>query len=144
MAEPGDAPRAADRPRPRSVRDLVRETEEKRAAHEHRAAEVPLPARDALEDRIAGASEEAPAPVRRFRAADDVEWLARASGECLYGTGPVGTAPLIAVEFSRPETPDSPARVALVPRGRFEHLFDAELVTLLKRARPVRRDDERA
>ncbi len=81
-----------------------------------------------------------PTPVRRFTD-QGTEWLARVSGEGAVGTGLLGGAPLVAVDFSRPEQPERPLRRTLLPRGRLFHLFDAELRALLARADVLERTD---
>jgi hypothetical protein len=42
-----------------------------------------------------------------------------------------------AVHFCDATDPDRPLREALVGRGRFETMYDAELVRLLTAARPI-------
>lgn len=64
-------------------------------------------------------------------------WLARAAGAGVYGTSPVGAARLLAIHFFRESDPDTPLREALVPAGRFPHLHDEELRTLLESATPI-------
>ncbi|MBI4409554.1 MAG: hypothetical protein HY561_07585 [Gemmatimonadetes bacterium] len=79
-------------------------------------------------------AEAEPAAERRFLA-EGVEWIARVAGESVYGTGAFGLAPLVAIRFSPATTPESMEREALLPRGRFEVLYDEELVELLRSAK---------
>ncbi len=80
-----------------------------------------------------------PAPelpdTRRFAAGSDV-WLARVAGEGLGGAGVVGAARFAVVHFFR-EDESAPRYSALLPAGRFQHLYDSELVELLRAARPL-------
>lgn len=79
--------------------------------------------------------------VERTFEAEGVEWTVRTAGMGLYGTGPLGTARLVAVHFYREDRPDRPMREALVPGGRFPHLRAEELKTLFERATPIELDD---
>lgn len=76
-------------------------------------------------------------PNKRSFMMDDVEWTAHIAGESAAGTG-AGSAHayLVAVQFTR-QGDAYPSREALLPRGRFEHLYDDELRELLKSARPL-------
>jgi hypothetical protein len=75
---------------------------------------------------------------------DGKEWSARVVGEVVGGTGARGSAYLAVVQFypaggdageGRGATP----REALIPRGRFEYLYDEELIELFRAARPLPR-----
>ncbi len=68
---------------------------------------------------------------------DGRSWIARLTGSGLAGTGRLGLAPLALVRFYA-EGEAEPSCETLLPAGRFEELFEAELVTLLGRARPLR------
>lgn len=63
-------------------------------------------------------------------------WTARVAGAGAGGTGRLGTAAIVAIHFW-PEGSDLPTFEALLPRGRLEGLFDAELRELLTRATPI-------
>jgi hypothetical protein len=64
-------------------------------------------------------------------------WLARIGGKGAYGTGSYGLGLVEAIHFYAAEQPERPAREALLARGRFETLYEEELVALLARATPV-------
>ena len=74
--------------------------------------------------------------------ADGRMWIARLSGKGAYGTGSYGLGLLDAVHFFAADAPTVPVREALLARGRFETLFDDELIRLLGAATPIveRRD----
>jgi hypothetical protein len=77
-----------------------------------------------------------PEDARRFTTADG-EWLAWLSGAGAVGTGAWGLGHIEAVHFARSAEPARPLREALLPRGRFDGLFDAELEKLLAAAVPI-------
>jgi hypothetical protein len=64
-------------------------------------------------------------------------WLARLGGKAACGTGSYGLALVDAVHFLDPSDPERPLREALIARGDFDALYDAELIRLLATARPV-------
>jgi hypothetical protein len=64
-------------------------------------------------------------------------WLARLGGTGAYGTGSYGLGLVEAVHFFDAGEPERPLREALIARGRFEGLFDVELISLLQAARPI-------
>ena len=68
---------------------------------------------------------------------DGVEWVAWPSGGGAYGTGNRGLGAVEAIHFGRAEDPDVPVMEALLAAGRFEHLFEAELVALFGTAKKV-------
>lgn len=70
----------------------------------------------------------------RFFELDGVRWVATASGKAAAGTGGYGLAMLVAVHFAHADEPERPRFEALLPRGRFAHLHDDELRSLLRRA----------
>ncbi len=72
---------------------------------------------------------------RRFAAGNDV-WIAQLAGEGLGGTGVLGLAHFALVQFFR-EGESAPRFSALLPAGRFPHLYDSELVELLRAAKPL-------
>jgi len=87
-----------------------------------------------------------PAPPRELpRATDDdrafehrgARWIARLAGRGACGTGSYGLALVEAVHFYDAGHPERPLREALVARGRFESLYDAELGVLLESATPI-------
>jgi hypothetical protein len=69
---------------------------------------------------------------------DGVDWLVRLDGHGSAGSGVLGLGRIQAIRFDPPAGSPEPAREVLVQKGRFESLFDAELVTLFARARPAR------
>lgn len=75
-------------------------------------------------------------PPRTF-AAEGVVWQARLAGKGAWGTGSYGLGLVEAIHFALAASPTVPLREALVPSGRFEYLFDSELVDLLAGATPI-------
>lgn len=75
-------------------------------------------------------------PAREFDA-DGARWIAQLAGKGACGTGSYGLALLEAVHFCAAAEPSKPLREALLARGRFDALYDAELVALLARAVPI-------
>lgn len=73
---------------------------------------------------------------RAFTVAGEA-WIACIAGQSAVGTGTRGHAFLTAIHFCRADAPDQPLREALLPRGRFQALFEEELCTLLGEARPI-------
>jgi len=65
---------------------------------------------------------------------DGEAWIAIPAGAGAYGTGHTGLAPLQAIHFARASAPDAPVFEALLPTGRFETLFESELVALFRTA----------
>lgn len=65
---------------------------------------------------------------------DGEAWLALPAGSGAYGTGHTGLAALEAIHFAPASTPAAPAFEALIPAGRFENLFEVELVALFRSA----------
>jgi len=80
------------------------------------------------------AAESAPGE-RRFDAGGET-WIARPAGESAIGHGAGARAYLVAVRFYRPGD-HVPVSEVLIPRGRFEALYDEELAELLGRATPL-------
>ncbi|HUF51463.1 MAG TPA: hypothetical protein VMN60_11545 [Longimicrobiales bacterium] len=68
---------------------------------------------------------------------DDVLWFACASGDGACGTGSYGLGMVEAVHFFHADAPDVPVREALLARGRFAFLYDAELCALWAGATPI-------
>lgn len=64
-------------------------------------------------------------------------WIARLGGKGACGTGSYGLGLVDAVHFVDPDSPDRPLREALLPFGRFESLYRAELIDLFAISRPV-------
>lgn len=79
---------------------------------------------------------EAPAvpPGERRFIANGEEWIARIAGEAMGGTGWAGGAHFVSIRFCRADAPDVPLREVLTAGGRFDFLYDEELVDLLRRA----------
>jgi hypothetical protein len=82
------------------------------------------------------------APVRYF-AHEGRSWVARLSGKGACGTGSYGLGLIDAVHFADAAEPDLPLRESLLEHGRFEQLFDGELVELLNRSTEIRHGDGR-
>jgi hypothetical protein len=87
-----------------------------------------------------------PAPPRELPRAEPVErrfehdgrtWVARLSGKSAWGTGSYGLGLVDAVHFADAERPDLPLHEVLLAHGRFDTLFDSELVALLRVAVPI-------
>lgn len=72
----------------------------------------------------------------RFEADGEV-WLARIAGKGAGGTGATGLGLVEAVHFMREAEPDTPAREALIERGRFADLFESELIELWRESRAI-------
>jgi hypothetical protein len=70
-------------------------------------------------------------------------WIARLAGNGGLGTGALGLGAIEAVHFLDAAAPDRPLREALLARGRFPLLFDAELRQLCDAAKPIRTTGER-
>jgi hypothetical protein len=79
---------------------------------------------------------------RTFLDGDGRAWVARVAGKGAAGTGGCGLAMVVAVQFAHADRPDEPLYEALQARGRFEGLFDAELLALLERAVRIERPPE--
>jgi len=77
---------------------------------------------------------ESPAERRLMVAGE--EWIVRSGGTGAAGTGREGLAIVEAVHFYRPGE-SRPRFEALIARGRWSELFDAELAVLLGSAVPV-------
>ena len=75
--------------------------------------------------------------MKRPFSVDGEEWVAWASGGGAYGTGNRGLGNVTAVHFARAAAPDIPMLEALLAAGRFDDLFDNELVQLFGTARKV-------
>jgi hypothetical protein len=72
--------------------------------------------------------------VNRSLVCDDVEWVAWVSGGSAYGTGNRGLGNVEAVHFAHASAPTVPVKEALIARGRFESLYDEELIEVLRAA----------
>jgi len=115
-----------------------------RAAHRHRASRPPR-LHDGNEEaslppinRVELPARQPTFPFRRhFRVADN-EWVAWVSGFGAYGTGNAGLGTVQAVHFALARDPETPLREALMPTGRFEDLFDEELLRLYAESREIR------
>lgn len=83
-----------------------------------------------------------PAGEREFEA-EGRRWVARLAGKGAAGTGAYGLGLVDAVHFCAADRADRPLREALLPHGRFSHLFDDELRALLAGARPITGTRER-
>ena len=75
-------------------------------------------------------------PARQFEH-EGRKWIARMAGKGAFGTGSYGLGLVEAIHFCTADEPDVPLREALIARGVFESLYDAELTGLLKTARPI-------
>jgi hypothetical protein len=115
------APERAERPAPKPV---------------ERPAPEPVEP-EPIEPEPSTSSESGPAIVEREFTVDGEEWLARIVGEGVGGTGAGAVAYLVAVRFYPAGKPGEAAREALLPRGRFEMLYEEELIELFRTARPI-------
>lgn len=111
------------------------------------AAPGPVPVRDLMktltpEPEPAAGTDSEPRwdSVERGFDNDEGTWIVRGAGAGAYGTGPTGTARLVAVHFFRADAPGTPVREALVPAGVFPHLAPEELRDLYDRATPIELD----
>jgi hypothetical protein len=68
---------------------------------------------------------------------DGQNWVAFLSGKSACGTGSYGLGLLEAVHFADADAPTVPLREALLARGRFDSLYDVELIGLLEVATPI-------
>lgn len=68
---------------------------------------------------------------------DGERWTARVAGEGNTGTGDFAHGVLVVVLFHRDES-ERASRFTYLPRGRLEHLYEAELRLLLEGAAIVR------
>ena len=85
----------------------------------------------------AGDVENAPGTAVRRMELDGVTWLVRIAGQGAGGSGALGLAMIEAVEFRREGDSVTPPLEALVQRGSFALMHDAELRTLFTRAQPA-------
>jgi hypothetical protein len=81
-----------------------------------------------------------PLPTDRKFQVGDEWWIARPAGESAVGHGTGARAYLVAVRFYR-EGDDTPVSEILLPRGRLEGLYPEELEELLRRAKPLPRQE---
>lgn len=95
---------------------------------------------------VAPEREDAPPLERRFTRGRE-EWVAKIVGEASAGSGLMGSAHLVAIRFEPLDDGETKenhergkdrqkreAREVLIPRGRFEYLYDEELIELLDSA----------
>lgn len=75
-----------------------------------------------------------PGPERYFLMDGEV-WIARQVGEARVGSSALGAAAIVTIRFYHAAEPDRPLKEALLPRGRFELLYDEELRALFHAAR---------
>lgn len=68
---------------------------------------------------------------------EGVEWVAWTSGGGAYGTGNRGLGNVEAVHFARASEPDVPLMEALIAAGRFDDLFETELLEVFRTAKKV-------
>jgi hypothetical protein len=74
---------------------------------------------------------------------ENVRWVAWLSGRSAWGTGAYGLGLVEAVHFGHADSPTVPLYEALLARGRFECLYDSELIELLRGAKPIDVADSR-
>ena len=142
--EPGQPRRRRRRRRPRGPRPPVPRPEgavadapgptDRAAASEATASEAA--GGEAAVDLTAWPEEPEVVNERRFEA-DGETWIARPVVESAIGHGAGARAYIVAVRFFRARD-DTPVSEVLIPRGRFEMLYDEELVELLHRATPLK------
>jgi len=128
------APDARPVPVPRAVRDLIRQVAADRGDIEPDSAGTNAAVDAGAPPSLGDPS--APDTGRRFTV-DGQEWIARIVGEGAVGTGSGPAAFLVAVRFYPADQPETPAREILIPRGRFDSLYDDELRVLFHSARPL-------
>jgi hypothetical protein len=96
----------------------------------------PVPVRDLMQHPPAESVE----PAGPAFELDGESWAVREAGSGSYGTGPRGTARLVALHFYRPSAPDRPVRELLIAAGLVAGLGADELATLFRRATPIELD----
>jgi hypothetical protein len=106
----------------------------------------PVPVPPAVHDLIRQVAPERGSPPDNERRLEikGREWLVRVVGELAGGTGARGVAYLTVVQFhpapnGEREGRGAAPREALLPRGKFEFLYDEELIQLFHAARPIPR-----
>lgn len=68
---------------------------------------------------------------------EGAEWVAWTSGGGAYGTGNRGLGAVEAIHFAPKSAPDRPVLEGLAPAGRFQDLYDEELLMVFRNARKV-------
>lgn len=69
---------------------------------------------------------------------DGVQWVARLAGGSAAGSGALGPGMLEGVDFALATDPVKPLREILIQRGRFDSLFDAEIVAMFRSAHAIK------
>lgn len=77
-------------------------------------------------------------PYQRTFRVHDTEWVAWVSGFGSYGTGHAGLGTVQTLHFALTSQPEKPLREVLMPTGRFEDLFDEELLRLFAESRDIK------
>jgi hypothetical protein len=68
---------------------------------------------------------------------DGTAWIARLAGEMAAGSGAFGLGFVACIDFALASEPHTPLRQALIQRGMFTQLFDAEIIALFRRSQPL-------
>jgi len=105
----------------------------------------PVPLTRAVQDLIRQVAQDSVMEPRGERTilVDGEEWIARVAGGGVAGAGEAGGAYFVVVRFERVAGEGAggrggEAREALLPRGRFEYLFEEELLALFRSAKTVK------
>lgn len=64
-------------------------------------------------------------------------WIVRLAGTSAAGSGALGLGMLEGVDFALASKPDTAVREILIQRGRFDMLYDQEIIEMFSRAHPV-------
>lgn len=140
----GDGPEPQDRHG--NVPDQGGRRGEGRSPGRHRAARPPRihaprpeadPVAPALTREIEMPSRPVAPAYRRFFTVGETEWVAWISGRGAYGTGHAGLGTVQALHFALSASPEKPLRETLMVTGRFEDLFDEELLRLFADSREI-------
>lgn len=100
-----------------------------------RPVRLPRAAQDLIRSIEPERSPPSPPGPERYFLMDGEAWIARQVGEASVGSSALGAASIVTIRFYRAAEPDRPQREALLPRGRFEMLYDEELRALFHAAR---------
>jgi hypothetical protein len=68
---------------------------------------------------------------------DGEQWIARLAGGSAAGSGALGLGMLEGVDFALAAEPARPLREVLFQRGRFDNLFDEEIVAMFRMSHAI-------